>query len=170
MNFNGRGVKKSLKQPRSETGLAPKQELITLLFLSYRFSLSGRPRMGLRGLHAKPVANHLQPPDELLITAAAVRLYKRLRALEMHCECPPDEELLKFSDWDERACENCKECWRLNLELGACFGLAAWEIVYEDPRWNLSRSSKSAIDRFHALEAAASKRTKEPRFRYKWEK
>jgi len=126
--------------------------------------------MGLRGLHAKPVANHLQPPDELLITAAAVRLYKRLRALEMHCECPPDEELLKFSDWDERACENCKECWRLNTELGACFGLAAWEIVYEDPRWNLSRSSKSAIDRFHALEAAASKRTKEPRFRYKWEK
>jgi len=125
--------------------------------------------MGLRGLHAKPVANHLQPPDELLITAAAVRLYKRLRALEMHCECPPDEELLKFSDWDERACENCKECWRLNTELGACFGLAAWEFVYEDPRWNLSRSSKAAIDRFHALERAAASKKKR-RYVFKWQK
>jgi hypothetical protein len=123
--------------------------------------------MGLRGLHAKPIANRQSPTDESLITAAAVRLYKRMRALEVHCECLPDEELLKFDDWDERQCENCKECWRLNTELGACFGLAAWEIVYEDPRWNLSRSSKSAIGRFHLLERAASKTKKR---KYKWQR
>jgi hypothetical protein len=124
--------------------------------------------MGLRGAHFK--TNHPQPTDELVITDAAVRLYKRMRALEMHCECLPDEELLKFSDWDERECENCKECWRLNSELGACFGLPAWVIVYEDPQWNLSRSSKSAIDRFHLLEKAASKPAKKRRYEYKWQK
>jgi hypothetical protein len=123
--------------------------------------------MGLRGLHAKPIANRPQPTDESPITAAAVRLYKRMRALEVHCECLPDEELLKFSDWDERQCENCKECWRLNTELGACFGLPAWEIVYEDPRWNLSRSSKSAIDRFFLLERASKKKR---RYKFKWQK
>jgi hypothetical protein len=124
--------------------------------------------MGLRGAHANVRLNRPQPTDESLITGEAVRLYKRMRALEMHCECLPDDELLKFDDWDERQCENCKECWRLNTELGACFGLPAWVIVYEDPQWNLPRSSRSAIDRFFLLEAAASK--KKRRHEFKWQK
>jgi hypothetical protein len=125
--------------------------------------------MGMRGAHANVRLNRPQPTDELVITAAAVRLYKRMRTLEMHCECLPDDELLKFSDWDERQCENCKECWRLNTELAACFSLPAWVIVYEDPRWNLSRSSKSAIDRFFLLERAASK-GKKRKHKYKWQR
>jgi hypothetical protein len=126
---------------------------------------------GLRGPHANVRLTRQRPADDLVITDAAVRLYKRLRALEMRCECPPDEELLKFSDWDERQCENCKTCWRLNLELGACFGLPAWEIVYEDPTWKSSRPMQSAIDRFHLLERAASKsKAKKHRYEYKWQK
>jgi hypothetical protein len=124
---------------------------------------------GLRGPHANTKLSRQRPPHEPVITDAAVRLYKRMRRLEVHCGCPPDEELLKFSDWTEHECENCQECWRLNGELGACFGLPAWEFVYEDPRWNLSRSSKSAIDRFFMLEKAASK-SKQRKHRYKWER
>jgi hypothetical protein len=118
--------------------------------------------MGMRGKHA--VVTHARPTDELVITATAIMLYRRMRRLECHCECPDDGDI-------ETMCANCQELWRLNTELGNCFGLPAWMTVYEDPQWSLSRSSKSAIDRFHALEAAAaSKATKGQKFKFKWQK
>ena len=127
--------------------------------------------MGLRGAHANARSKHQQPPDEPVITPQAVALFRRMRRLEMHCECLPDEELLKFDDWEERQCENCRECWILNGKLCECFGVPAWEFAYWNPRWETHRPMQSAIDRFHLLErAAASKAKKEPKFRYKWQR
>jgi hypothetical protein len=124
--------------------------------------------MGLRGAHANARSKHQQPPDEPVITPQAVALFRRMTRLEKHCECPPYEELLKFDDWQEHQCQNCRECWRLNTKLCSLFGLPAWEFAYWNPLDNAPPDA-SGVQRFYQLEAAASK-TKEQRFKFKWEK
>jgi hypothetical protein len=117
--------------------------------------------MGLRGPRANVKANRQSPTDELVITDAALAIYRRMRALELHCDCPDGAD-------PDAMCANCTELWRLNEKLTTIFHLPPWMAVYEDPRWHLSRSCQSAVDRFHALERAA-KRTKAQRFKFKWE-
>ena len=122
--------------------------------------------MGLRGKLARPMRG--QPPSEpdpITITPEMISIYRRMRRLEQRCDCPPIEELLKFDDWEERECENCRTVWRLNGELLAHFGKPAWMFAYEDPRWNSPRSRQDAIGRFCALERAA----KRAKHKYKWE-
>jgi hypothetical protein len=118
--------------------------------------------MGLRGRHAVPLANREQYPHELVITDAALRVYRRMRRLELRCECPDDGDL-------ETMCAACTEWWELQRQLARSLNLFEGMVVYEDPAWQSYRPFQCAIDRFHLLERAA-KRTKEPRFRYKWEK
>jgi hypothetical protein len=103
--------------------------------------------MGLRGPLAGK-AKHKQPPGEPVVTPQAVALFRRMRRLEMHCECLPDEELLKFDDWEERQCENCRECWILNGKLCECFGVPAWEFAYWNPRWTTHRPMQAAFSDF----------------------
>jgi hypothetical protein len=106
--------------------------------------------MGLRGPLANVRPNHERPPpDELLVPHEAVRIFCKMRKLELFCDCPDDG-----ADPDTM-CKNCKRLWRLNTKLGSCFGLPAWMAVYEDPRWHLRRSRADAIARFHALELAS---------------
>ena len=124
--------------------------------------------VGLRGPHAVK-AKHKQPPDEPVITPEAVALFRRMRRLEKHCECLPYEELLKFDDWEERQCENCRECWLANTKFCGLLGVPAWVFAYWDPRWRTHRPMQAEIQRFYQLEKAASRAKKEP-FRYKWQK
>jgi hypothetical protein len=126
--------------------------------------------MGLRGAHANVRPNHQQPPDDLVITAEALRLYKRMRALDRQCRCPP-----LGPDWVDNMCAACTQWWELNGELNAALGLGpiAWLPSYEAPDDECERDYKprqSGRDRFHLLERAASKAKKEPKFRFKWEK
>jgi hypothetical protein len=105
--------------------------------------------MGLRGPLANVRPNHERPPpDELLVPHEAVRIFCKMRKLELFCDCPDDG-----ADPDTM-CKNCKRLWRLNTKLGSCFGLPPWMAVYEDPRWHSPRSRQDAIARFHALELA----------------
>jgi hypothetical protein len=69
----------------------------------------------------------------------------------------------------ETMCANCTEWWKLHRKLAHSLNLFEGMLVYEDPAWQSHRPRQSAIDMFFQLERAA-KRTKEPRFRYKWEK
>jgi hypothetical protein len=127
---------------------------------SYYFSLA-EAATGLRGPHAVK-ATHRSSTDELVITDTALRLYKRMRKLEMHCDCPDGTD-------PDTMCKNCARSWRLNGKLCECFGLPAWQFAYEDPRSPSRRPDLAAFDRFRQLEAAASK-TKDQRFKFKWEK
>jgi hypothetical protein len=97
-----------------------------------------------------------------VVTPTAVAIFRKMRRLELHCDCPDDAD-------PDTMCANCTALWRLNKRLTVIFHLPPWMVVYEDPRWHLSRSRQDAIDRFHLLEKAAS-RVKKKLFRYKWEK
>jgi hypothetical protein len=121
--------------------------------------------VGLRGPSANVRPNHPQPSDDLVVSDTALAIFRRMRKLELHCDCPDGAD-------PDTMCANCTELWRLNEKLTAIFHLPPWMAVYEDPRWYLSRSRQDAIDRFHARERAASKAKskKEPRFKYKWQK
>jgi hypothetical protein len=98
-----------------------------------------------------------------VITPTALAIFRKMRALELHCDCPDGAD-------PDTMCANCTELWRLNGKLCGFFGLPVWMFAYEDPRWQSHRSDQSAIDRFHLLERAASKAAKKPKFKYKWEK
>jgi hypothetical protein len=110
--------------------------------------------MGLRGLWARP---HKDPPP-FTITAESIRLYRFMRQLERNCNCPADEE-----------CEHWIEWWETNRKLAESLGLLTWELSFADPAWEWPRTRQSEIDRFHLLEAAASK-AKKHKYRYKWER
>jgi hypothetical protein len=120
--------------------------------------------MGLRGPHAKVKPTHQQSSDELVITDAALRVYRRMCRLERQCTCPDEIETDLSAEW----CPACAECWRLNGKLCECLGLRAWMFAYWNPCWESHRPMQAAIDRFHLLERA-SKTKKKPKFKFKWE-
>jgi hypothetical protein len=120
--------------------------------------------MGLRGAHAKPIANRQQSSDELVITDAALAIFRRMRRLESQCTCPDEIETDLSVEW----CPACAECWRLNAKLCDCFSLPVWQFAYWNPCWESRRPMQAAIDRFHLLERA-SKAKKKPKFKFKWE-
>jgi len=54
--------------------------------------------MGMRGPRAtvsSPRANPVSTVDDLIITDAALALYRKMRKLDRQCECLPVEELKK---------------------------------------------------------------------------
>jgi len=110
--------------------------------------------MGTRGLWATP------PPKErppFRITAESIALYRFMRELEKSCHCADEE------------CQHWDEWWEANARLAAALGLFTWELAFVDPKWRWPRTRQVEIDRFHALEAAASK-VKKQKFRYKWQR
>jgi hypothetical protein len=119
--------------------------------------------VGLRGPHAVVRSNHQRLTDEPAVSDTAVRIYRRLRRLELECTCTDEMKTDVSAEW----CPACAECWRLNGKLCGLFGLPAWQFAYWDPRWETHRPMQSAIDRFHLLERKAAKK---PKFKYKWER
>jgi hypothetical protein len=120
--------------------------------------------MGLRGKFANPVSSDRQPVDDPMpegITAEAIRIYKKMRAIEHRCDCPQDAERC--------TCHYGKEFWDLNAALNKEVGTLSFP-VYENPQWGNTKFQQSAVDRFHLLEAAASKAKKKRTFEYKWER
>ena len=121
--------------------------------------------MGLRGLHAKPITNRQQPSAELVVTPACIAIFRRMSRLELECTCTDEMKADVSAEW----CQVCTECWRLNGKLCALLGVPIWEFAYWNPRWETRRPMQPAIDRFHLLEAAASRAKKEPKL-YKWQR
>jgi hypothetical protein len=124
--------------------------------------------MGLRGLHANPVANHQQPSNELVITSTALSIYRKMRKLDRQCRCPP-----LGPDWLDNMCAACTQWWELNPQLNAALGVVGyWWPAYEPPASECERDYKprqAGIDRFNLLEKAASRAKKEPKL-YKWQR
>jgi hypothetical protein len=124
--------------------------------------------MGLRGPHANVRLNHQQPSDELVITDAALRIYRKMRKLDRQCQCPP------LPGSDGSVCPACEAWWQLNGELNAALGVGpiAWLPSYEAPDDEVERDytpKQSGRDRFFKLEKAASK-SKKRRYEFKWQK
>lgn len=128
-------------------------------------SLVGRTAVGLRGPSANVRLSRQRSSDELVITDAALRIYRRMRRLERQCTCTDEMKADVSADW----CKACAESWRLNSRLCECFGLPAWMFAYQFPGEQMRRPDQAAIDRFHRLEAA-SQAKKPPGFRFKWQK
>jgi hypothetical protein len=122
--------------------------------------------MGLRGPRANVKAIRQPSTDELVISDAALAIYRRMRRLEHQCTCSDEIKTDLSAEW----CPVCAECWRLNGKLCGFFGLPAWQFAYWNPRWETHRPMQSAIQRFHQLERAASKANKKPKFKYKWQR
>ena len=124
--------------------------------------------MGLRGPHAKVELTRERPSDELVITDAALRIYRRMRRLEQQqCTCPDEVKLGPSGvEW----CPTCGECWRLNGKLCEQFNLPPWVFAYDDPQSPSWRPRQDAIDRFHALERALKQANKKRTRKYKWER
>jgi hypothetical protein len=85
--------------------------------------------MGLRGLHARPVANHPQPLDDQPISPDALRVFRRMRKLELLncCECPDD------TGDPDTMCRNCETLWALNTKLCDFFHLPHWMYATKFP-------------------------------------
>jgi len=66
-----------------------------------------KPKAIVRPKHEQP------PPDEVLVSADAVRLFKKMCALELElrCDCPDD------TGDPDTMCANCKKLWRMNSKL-----------------------------------------------------
>jgi hypothetical protein len=136
----------------SHSGALISPPLVMLLFLSYCFSLSWSPQMGMRGRHANPQFKHWRPPGEVIpkpISPEAIRIFKRMRQHER-----------EFGPWGDR-------WWQWNRELAGCLGLFEGMAVYEDPAWGSTKFQQTAVDRFFLLERKAAKK---PKFKYKWQK
>jgi hypothetical protein len=110
--------------------------------------------MGMRGPLAIAPRKELAP---ITITAESIRLFRFMRELERSCHCPEED------------CEHWRGWWETNKELASSLGLFAGEVVFVDPEWQWPRTRQSEIDRFHLLEAAASK-AKKRKYRYKWQR
>jgi hypothetical protein len=120
--------------------------------------------MGLRGLHARPVANHPQPLDDQPISPDALRVFRRMRKLELLncCECPDD------TGDPDTMCRNCETLWALNTKLCDFFHLPHWMYAYQIPGEQMCRHDQAALDRYFLLEKAAS-RAKAQKFKFKWQ-
>jgi hypothetical protein len=95
--------------------------------------------------------NEQPPPDELIISAAAVQIFCKMRKLELElrCECPDGTD-------PDTMCTHCRKLWRLNSRLCECLNVPGWEFAYWNPCWESRRPMQAAIARFHSLEKAAA--------------
>jgi hypothetical protein len=104
--------------------------------------------VGLRGPNNHQLTLR-QPATEYPITARAIEIYRQMRKLD-HAQGPGGDE------W-----------WDLNRALNAELHLMAFPVYEAD--WERDyRPQQSALERFHALERAATKAPK-PKFQYKWQ-
>jgi hypothetical protein len=105
-----------------------------------------KPKAIVRPKHEQP------PPDEVLVSADAVRLFKKMCALELElrCDCPDD------TGDPDTMCANCKKLWRMNSKLCDFFNVPHWQFAYQNPSWQSRRPDPSALARFHLLEKAAA--------------
>jgi hypothetical protein len=99
------------------------------------------------------------PPDELVVSDEAIKIFSKMRALEsvLRCDCPNDT-----ADPDTM-CANCKKLWRMNTRLCQCLNVPAWQFAYWHPNWQSRRPMQDAIARFHSLEKAAAMAKQKPR-------